>query len=304
MTVNRNNNRKLKLLQRTALVAALITIPATLVWFQSSEPTVVSVPSVASLPSLSVSKNAKSLRAAIFYDGFESEEIVPPVDYCVDPSVNPGGFQREDKTWTQTFSSPDGNPSASYPSGVAFPTPVGTQVGLYRVVPFTPNSNQTTNLYWDQVQARPQDGYFRARPARTMMFAITPCYLTYGLITLFSGDLRNPVQNHPDPFQRPGCRKFENSASLLWTTDNRAATESNDVVCRLEAGVRYALVIAPVDPSDGIQPGEETCELENAAGCDVGVSLSNSNSMKVVKEWIRKVKLYGEARIGPEISYE
>lgn len=228
-------------------------------------------------------------KGAIFTNGFErAEDGGAPVDYCVDALVNPGGMQRQDRSWTQTFSAPDGHPSAIYSNGVSFPTPVGANVGIYEVVPFTPFTAHTVNLYFDQVQARPQDGYGRAKPARTMMLAITPCFLQFGQITVGSGDLRAPVTGHPDPFHRPGCRKIENSASLIWTTDPLAATVTDDQVCVLTAGRPHYLVIAAVDPTDGIDIGEETCLLPDAVGCDVGVVLSSSNAPAKANYWIMR----------------
>lgn len=239
--------------------------------------------------------------SAIYANGFETPGAGggdSPVDYCANPQVNPGGFQRVDKSWTQVFSAPDGNPSAIYPAGVAFPTPVGANKGTYVVVAFTPFERQTVNLYVDQVQARPQDGYGRARPARTMMIAITPCHSLFpreGFADLFDGDLRAPNDGAGgDPFLRSGCREIENSYSLIWSTDPQAGTESDASVCILHAGTRYALVIAPVDPRDGIDPGEHTCEdvPSTATGCDVGVVLSSSNNPAKLREWLMR-KAFG-----------
>jgi hypothetical protein len=234
---------------------------------------------------------SKAAATSIFGNGFETPGSggEDPPDFCTDPLINPAGFYRTDKTWTQTFSAPDGHPSAIYPAGVSFPTPVGAEIGHFRVVPFTPFQDHTVNLYWDQVQARPQDGYYRARPARSMFLAITPCSQTFGQIVLGSGDLRAPMPNAVDPFQRPGCREVANSASLIWTTDKRIAATSNDYVCVLEAGKPYWLIVAPVNPSDGLVPGEETCELDRDSGCDVGVRIQSGTIPKDAQRWtVRK----------------
>lgn len=183
-----------------------------------------------------------------------------------DPNFNPVGFTKVEKEWHQVFSAPDGSPQALYPSGVSFPTPVGATKGTYVVIPFVPNVNQSVNLYWDQVQSRPQDGYSLPRPAANMFFAISPC----------KGDLRSWSNVGNDLFLRGGCRKMANGASLVWSSGPLISATS-DAACKLDAGTTYYLHISPVDPSDGLTPGEHTCEnvTNSASGCDVGVVLSN-----------------------------
>ena len=183
-----------------------------------------------------------------------------------DPNFNPTNFIKVEKAWHQVFSAPDGSPQALYPSGVSFPTPVGSQKGQYVVVPFIPNVNQSVNLYWDQVQSRPQDGYSLPRPALNMFFAISPC----------KGDLRAWSNSSADMFLREGCRKMANGASLVWSS-GPLISQTTDAACKLDAGSTYYLHIAPVDPSDGLQTGEHTCDSvpNSANGCDVGVVLSS-----------------------------
>jgi hypothetical protein len=198
--------------------------------------------------------------------GGENPPPTPPAGCTItsnDPNFNPTTFARVNKAWVQTFSAPDGSPQAVYPSGVSFPAPVGASKGTYVTVAFTPNPSQSVNMYWDQVQSRSQDGYPSARPAQSMFIGISPC----------PGDLRNVAGvNNPDQFLRPGCRKFEGSGSLVWTT-SASVSQSDDSQCKLEAGQTYYLHIMPANPEGGLQAGEHSCmDVANSAqGCDVGV---------------------------------
>jgi hypothetical protein len=195
----------------------------------------------------------------IFLDGFETPTEEPAAYDCNVEGVMPASLNLFVSDWINTFSSPDGSPQAVYPKGVSFPTPVGADRNQMRVVPFVPNPAQGVNLYWDQVQSRPSEGY-EQRPAYAMWFAISPC----------PGDVR-PPNPFGEPFLREGCREYAGSASLLWTTA-RSVPESDAVRCKLEAGRTYYLTIAPLDPRDGLQFGEHTCH-EEFLGCDVGVVL-------------------------------
>lgn len=201
----------------------------------------------------------------VFGDGFESEGAGGGEVPCQD--LNPAGWNRVQKSWTQVFSAPDGNPSAAYPSGVSFPTPVGSSIGSGVVVPFTPFASQSVNLYFDQVQARPQDGYFKARPADSMFFGITNCTVFVNGVEFMALDLRPPDPNSPDPLLRPACRKIENSASIVWTT----GLVPNPNACQLNPWQTYGLVIAPINPATG----QHTCAgvANSAQGCDVGAIL-------------------------------
>lgn len=262
-------------------VALLVALPAVLaVWWTAEE-----------------SQRQGNLRFAVvepstsfpFSDGFESPGSGggdPPVDFCDDPLVEPEGFVTMQRTWAQTFSAPDGDPVGIYPRGVSFPTPVGAGIRVPEVVWFVPNPGQTVNMYWDQVQARPQDGYGRGKPG-DMWFAISPCHQIVNSGVYGLADLRIPIGGGlptDDPFLRPGCRKFETTASLLWSTDP-SVTESTDAVCKLEAGKMYFLTIWPGNPVTM----EESCYVEGATECDVGVFLSASDSPATTKRWIEAV---------------
>lgn len=178
-----------------------------------------------------------------------------------DPNFNPSNFQKVEKQWVQAFSAPDGSPQAIYPGGVSFPTPVGAQKGTYTAIPFTPVAGQSVNMYFDQVQPRPQDGYANPRPAEGMFVAISPC----------AGDLRVWSPGNADQFLRPGCRKFEGTASIVWTTLPIYA-QSDDTICKLNAGQTYYLHFLPANPQGGLQTGEHSCEAaaNSINGCDVG----------------------------------
>lgn len=180
-----------------------------------------------------------------------------------DPNFVPNNFQVVNKQWAQVFSAPDGTPQAVYPGGVSFPTPAGAQKGTYVAIPFIPNPNQGVNMFWDQAQPRHDDGYPNARPAEGMFIAISPC----------KGDLRVWSQGSVDHFLRPGCRKYEGTASMIWTT-GPSVSESDDSRCKLIAGQTYYLHLLPANPQGGLQNGEHSCEnVPNSAnGCDVGVT--------------------------------
>lgn len=209
-----------------------------------------------------------------FRDGFEGEGAgggVPPIpEPPVDPGAcpaPPGGFSEVRTEWPRLWAwgYPCGpralcertlNP---YPRGHSYPAPIGANRGTYRTVPFTANAGQSVNLYFDQVQSRPQIGY-NQRPAAGMFFTISPC----------PGDFE-PIDNtSPNPYRHSRCRMFENSGSLVWTAN--AGTSA----CYTPPGVPLFLNIIPADPADGIQPGESSCENvgATASGCDVGAVTS------------------------------
>jgi hypothetical protein len=205
---------------------------------------------------------------AIFANGFESgSEGGEPPAHCDSPFMDRASPIYTD--WAHALGARDGSPLAVYPRGLSYPVAVGTSKFTALVIPFTPLAGQTVNFYFDQVQARPSDGYGRARPADLMWVAITECADEFGRGRV---DLRPAVQGAVDPFQRPGCRKVENSASLIWTTA-AFLPESNDAACKLIAGRTYFLIVSPVNPQDGIAEGEHTCSdvPSSASGCDVGV---------------------------------
>jgi hypothetical protein len=199
---------------------------------------------------------------SLFSDSFEGEgKVSLPVEYCDQTGIKPEWMGATIKSWTQMFSAWDGSPKAVYPYMVSFPVAAGSLKFGYVAVPFTPIANQSVNLYWDQVQSRPQDGYWAPRPADGMFFSISPC----------AGDMRAGSWVSPDLWLHDGCRKYETSASIVWTT-NQFADPLNLSLCTLEAGKQYYLNIAPVNPYDGLVPGEHTCaNVPNSINeCHVG----------------------------------
>lgn len=166
------------------------------------------------------------------------------------PLVAPPSLTRIDKTWVKAWSSPDGTSTAVYPNSVGSVVPVGSEKGHYTVIPFTPSENLSVGMFWDVAQ--PSTGYLKPRPANAMFISISPC----------PGDLRPSNNNSTDPFERSACRLLANTGSLYYTTTASTA------VCKLQAGVQYYINVSPIDTSDGLQAGEDTCG--NAlTGCDV-----------------------------------
>jgi hypothetical protein len=206
---------------------------------------------------------------SLFKDGFESPGSgggdPPPPDFCNNSPtfIDPLGWQPIYTDWANALGARDGNPLAVYPEALSYPVALGTNIGTALVVKFVPNPNQSVNLYFDFVQSRPQDGYNRSRPADAMFVGITECSRTTGQGRV---DLRPPVQGALDPLQQPRCRVVESGASLVWTTGN------SPNACQLTAGKTYYLIVSPVDPKDGLTPGEHTCRVLaiEQAGCDVG----------------------------------
>lgn len=191
----------------------------------------------------------------VFSDGFEA-----PVDACSHPLIAPAGWDTLSSTWTTAWSSPDGSPQATYPNSVGFPVPIGTNKGKIKVINFTPLPNQTVDITWDTVQANHEQGYY-ARPATSMFFAISPC----------GGDVRPPDPFSADPWLQPGCRALGGGGSMFFTTRPPTGSE-NQIVCHLEAGQQYFMMVSPIDPTDGLTPGEHTCDdsaQQSEAGCEV-----------------------------------
>ncbi|MDQ3287667.1 MAG: hypothetical protein M3Q42_05280 [Pseudomonadota bacterium] len=196
----------------------------------------------------------------IFAAGFEGDASGGAELPCSD--LNPAGWTRVHRSWTRVFSAPDGHPSAAYPGSVSFPTPIGSDIGVGVVVPITPYAFQGVNLYFDQVQSRPQDGYFKARYADAMFVGLTDCKVTVNGSDFPALDLRPPVPMSPDPMRWPACRLFENSGSLVWTTGTAPGG------CHLDPTRRYGLVIAPINP---VTLQHSCAAVPNSAqGCDVG----------------------------------
>ena len=176
-----------------------------------------------------------------------------------DPLIQPTGWTRTEKTWVAAFSSPDGTPQAAYPQSVGFPVPIGAAKQGYTTIPFTPTTNLSVALFWENVQANSLEGYRNPRPANEMFISISPC----------PGDVRAPVPNAADHWLRPGCRKLANTATIVYTT--LAAYQTNNAVCKLDPNVQYYINILAANPTDGLSTGEHTCSSvpNSANGCDV-----------------------------------
>lgn len=179
---------------------------------------------------------------AVFADGFEGSG-----DPCDHPLVTPEDMKYVNKPWVTAWSSPDGNPRAVFPRSVGFPVPIGSDKGAYTVIPFTPSAGQTIDITWDTAQANGSQGYPAPRPADSMFVGISAC----------AGDLRVAAP----------CSLVAGAASLFWSTEF-----GGEYVCALVPGTTYYMTVSPVDPTDGLTPGEHTCSTSaanSAFGCDV-----------------------------------
>jgi hypothetical protein len=177
-----------------------------------------------------------------------------------DPAFRPAGYTEILKTWPVAFKSPNPNVTTTpvYPTSPGSPVPVGATKGTYTAIQFTSLANMTVDMTWDTAQA--QLGYPSPRPADSMFISISPC----------AGDLRAPNSASGDPWLKPGCRQVSGAGSMFYTT--RSQYNSNDVLCKIEPGQVYYINISPVDPGDGLTPGEHTCSTSapnSASGCDV-----------------------------------
>ncbi len=169
------------------------------------------------------------------------------------PLIAPSTLSRVDKTWVSAFSAPNGSATGVYPNSIGTATPVGANKGTYTVIPFTPSSaNLTVNMFWDPAQAANAIGYTNPRPALAMFVGISPC----------PGDLRPPAGTS-DLFEGSSCRRFANTGSLTYST-----FLVSPGVCKLEIGQQYFINVAPIDTSDGLQVGEDSCG-NSLTGCDV-----------------------------------
>lgn len=191
----------------------------------------------------------------VFFDGFEA--IV--ADPCSHPLIDPAGWETQSSTWIDAWSSPDGTPQAVYPDSVGFPVPLGANKGKIKVINFVPRANQTIDISWDGVQANLEQGYY-PRPALSMFISISLC----------PGDVRPPDHTSADPFLRPGCRTIAGGGSMFFTT--QPGQTNPDTVCTLEAERMYFMNVAPINPADGLSPGEHTCDDSSnysEQGCEV-----------------------------------
>lgn len=184
-----------------------------------------------------------------------------------DPAFQPAGFAQVIKDWATAFKSPNPNITTDpvYPTGPGTPVPIGASKSSYTAIRFVALADLTVDMTWDMAQA--QIGYPSPRPADSMFIGISPC----------PGDLRAPNASSGDPWLQNGCRKVAGAASMYYTT--RTQYVSNDFLCRIEAGQTYYINVSPVDPTDGISPGEHTCSTtatNSATGCDVQMRHSGS----------------------------
>jgi hypothetical protein len=194
---------------------------------------------------------------AIFGNSFEGNAgggaPVPP-KACPAP---PAGFSEVSRTWTQIFAY--GYPCGrmqycernlrQYPQGQSYPAPVGAEKGTYVVVPFVATPAYV-NWFFDQVQSRSSIGYTQ-RPAEGMLFTLSRC----------RGDVLGEAMG-------AWCSIYGNGGSLQWTTGTGGSN-----LCRVQVGESLFLHVMAVDPTDGITPGEHSCEnvAASSSGCDVGV---------------------------------
>jgi hypothetical protein len=199
-------------------------------------------------PSINRYPPRSTLGDPLLSDGFEEEENEESGgDPCDHPLVMPVGWTMVAKSWAQCFTPKDGSPVPTYPNSNGFPIPLGALKGEYKICTFVAKPNTTTNMFWDSAQANPGQGYGVARPADSMYIAISTC----------RGDFRSP----------PGCSLTAASGTLITSTIHG----SSQFYCSLTAGVTYHLTVAPVDPRDGLTPGEHTCRdvPSSANECDV-----------------------------------
>lgn len=177
-----------------------------------------------------------------------------------DPTFRPAGFAAIAKEWGTAFRPPDDRVLTEpvYPTGLGAPVPIGSNKNSYTAIRFTSLANLTVDMTWDTAQAQRN---YAPRPADSMFIGISPC----------PGDLRPANASSSDPWLQPGCRKVAGSASMYYTTKSQYAA-SNDFLCKLEPGQVYYINVSPVDPGDGLTPGEHTCTTSapnTANGCDV-----------------------------------
>jgi hypothetical protein len=194
----------------------------------------------------------------VFANGFESGSAGgPPPDFCDHPLVRPAGFAPKLITWRILFTPRDGNPKPTYPDSLGFPVPIGAEKGTFTAAMFTAEADQTVSMFWDPAQAKPSEGYMKARPAVGMFISISPC----------PGDLR-PADNSGG-FLMAGCRKYANAGSLIWST---RITQSTISACAVQDGEKYFITVAPYNAAAGpLHPDAHTCSPTSSSeyGCDV-----------------------------------
>ena len=177
--------------------------------------------------------------------------------------VQPDGFNGHMVTWEQLLS------GASFPNGKPYLSPTGSYT-LRNLSPqnqgpvmssrffsteIIPQPNKNYKLSWVNVQRQVSvPGYTSARGAHNVFISISRC----------AGDLRPREASSTDPSLK-SCRAFSPSSQLTFGTTGATGQ------CPLEAGVKYYITFAFVDPSDGLDPTEHTC-IPAAGRCEVNLN--------------------------------
>ncbi len=201
---------------------------------------------------LALAASTVNAGTTIFSDGFE-EPL--PIDYCgSSPLIMPEDFNQVSKTWVNAFKE-TGEPLPVYPDSGGDPVPLKVNKGAYVTIEFVPNVMQAVSLSWEEAQSIP--GYNSPRPG-SMYFSVSPC----------PGDFRVSDINTSDGFLQNGCRKGPTRASgMVWHTFSGFPSDNGS--CQLEPGKIYYINQISADPIDGLEPGENKCDFEVHAGCDV-----------------------------------
>lgn len=188
----------------------------------------------------------------------------PPVGGCTisDPLIKPAGYTGHAVTWERMFL------GQVFPYGNAYLSPTGsytlrsnargdqgpTMKNKWLQVEFVPQANTTYSIYWLGVQTQTLvPGYTRSRPAKSILVTVSPC----------AGDLRAPNTFSSDPFLSK-CRALRSESTLAFGTKSNAA-------CKLVANQKYYINFAFVDPSNGIEVGETTCDNPDGK-CEVNAN--------------------------------
>lgn len=177
--------------------------------------------------------------------------------------VQPAGFTGHMVTWAQLLS------GATFPNGKPYLSPTGsytlrslspstqgpTLMGRWFATEIVPQSGKNYMLSWVQAQRQVSvPGYNPARGAHNVFISISRC----------AGDLRPGSRSSTDPSLR-WCRAFSPSSQLSYGTTGASGQ------CPLQAGVKYYITFAFVDPSDGLDAMEHTC-IPAAGRCEVNLN--------------------------------
>lgn len=177
--------------------------------------------------------------------------------------VQPTGFTGHMVSWQNLML------GATFPNGNSFLSPIGSYTlrsvspatngpvmsSRYISTEITPEANKNYQISWVSVQRQEEvPGYTSARSAHSMFMSISRC----------AGDLRAPNTFSTDPSLKR-CRVLLNSTSFKFGTTGAAGQ------CPLEAGVKYYINFAFVNPTDGLDPTENTC-AGNGGRCEVNAN--------------------------------